>query len=484
MSDPNYRTDPDVINGFLRDAGGYGEGSAEAVVSPRSLQDVVAVMERAFAEGKAVTVSGAGTGLCGGRIPISGIILDTSRLKDIAPVTGARVVAGAGATLAEVCEAAEAAGWLYPVDPTERACAIGATVVNNSSGSRTYKYGPTRDYVERIQCVLADGTTLHVSRGQTVAVDGVLSLETRSGRVQIQMPEIQQPDVTKNSAGYASAPGLDLVDLLIGSEGTLCVVTEVELRLVPIPEDVLGLLAFFVDDDDLLTAVEAFRAAPEPLDVRAVEYLDRGALDLVRDTFENLPDGASALYVELEVHGDDPFDHLEGYLDAAADVWVASSPAERKEIRQVRHAVPAQFNELVVRSGHSKLGTDLAVPHDRFREMFRFYYQELRALGVPFAVWGHIGDAHLHCNVVRSSEHEAVSSDAIYGRFVDKCLALGGTVSAEHGIGKRKVEYLRQMHGEEAVSRMRAIKLALDPKGLLGRGNLFPEADLPPLVAL
>jgi D-lactate dehydrogenase (cytochrome) len=482
MADPTYRTDPDVIDGFLRDAAGYGDGAAEAVVAPRSLADVVSVMERAHREGVAVTVSGAGTGLCGGRVPPSGLILDTSRLQTIQPIDGPLVVAGAGATLAAVCEAAEAAGWLYPVDPTETSCAIGATVVNNSSGARTYKYGPTRDYVERIQCVLADGTVLDIRRGDVVSTEGRFVLETRTGAKSIPVPEIQHPSVSKHAAGFTGGRELDLIDLLVGSEGTLCVVTEVALRLVPIPEDLLGLLAFFGSDDALLSSVEAFRQAPAPLDVRAVEFLDRRSLELVHAQFPNVPPGTSALYVELEVGGDDPFDHLEGYLDDADDVWVASSPAERKEIREVRHAVPAQFNELVARSGYPKLGTDLAVPHERFREMFAFYYEHLEALGTRFAVWGHIGDAHLHCNVLRTSDDEAVRSDALYGEFVDKCLALGGTVSAEHGIGKRKVGYLRKMVGSEGIAQMLATKLALDPQGLLGRGTLFEESMLPPLV--
>jgi len=481
MADPNYRTDPDVIDGFLRDAAGYGQGSADAVVAPRSLAEVVAVLERAGAERKAVTVSGAGTGLCGGRVPPSGIILDTSQLREIHPITGPVVVAGAGATLADVCEAAESAGWLYPVDPTERACAIGATVVNNSSGARTYKYGPTRDHVRRIQCVLADATVLDIRRGEVTAVDGVFELETRSGLITVPVPEIQHPEVTKHAAGFGGAPDLDLIDLLVGSEGILCVVTEVELELVPVPEDVLGLLAFFSGDEALLTAVEAFRRAGEPLDVRAVEFLDRRSLELVHAQFPNVPPGTHALYVELEVHGADPFDHLEGYLDDADDVWVASSPAERKEIRDVRHAVPAQFNELVARSGYPKLGTDLAVPHDRFREMFAYYYAQLDALGARYAVWGHIGDAHLHCNVLRTSDDEAARSDALYSDFVDKCLELGGTVSAEHGIGKRKIGYLQKMYGEAGIAQMVATKLALDPLGLLGRGNLFGEGRLPPL---
>jgi len=481
MAELNYRTDPDIIDGFLRDAAGYGQGAADAVVAPRSLAEVVAVMERAHADGKAVTVSGAGTGLCGGRVPSSGLVLDTSQLKHIHPITGPAVVAGAGATLADVCEAAEAAGWLYPVDPTERSCAIGATVVNNSSGARTYKYGPTRDYVDRIQCVLADGTVLDLRRGEVVATEGRFHLETRSGAITVPVPEIQQPQVSKHAAGFSSGADLDLIDLLVGSEGTLCVVTEVALRLVPVPEDVLGLLAFFADDEPLLTAVEAFRGAPDPLDVRAVEYLDRRSLELVHALFPNVPPGTSALYVELEVHDEDPFDHLEGMLDDADDVWVASSPAERKEIRDVRHAVPAQFNELVARSGYPKLGTDLAVPHDRFREMFAFYYDALDALGCPYAVWGHIGDAHLHCNVLRTTDEEAARSDALYGRFVDECLALGGTVSAEHGIGKRKTGYLQKMYGPSGIAQMLAAKLAMDPKGLLGRGNLFDEAMLPQL---
>jgi D-lactate dehydrogenase (cytochrome) len=482
MAKPTYRTDPDVIDGFLRDAAGYGDGAAEAVVAPRSVADVVAVMERADREGKAVTVSGAGTGLCGGRVPPSGIILDTSRLQTIQPITGPFVVAGAGATLAAVCEAAEGAGWLYPVDPTETSCAIGATVVNNSSGARTYKYGPTRNYVERIECVLADATVLDIRRGQVVSSDGFFVLETRTGVRKIPVPEIQHPSVTKHAAGFTGGAELDLIDLLVGSEGTLCVVTEVTLRLVPNPADVLGLLAFFDSDDALLTSVEAFRKAPAPLDVRAVEFLDRRSLELVCDQFPNVPPGTSAVYVELEVGDDDPFDHLEGYLDDAEDVWVASSPAERKEIRAVRHAVPAQFNELVARSGYPKLGTDLAVPHDRFREMFAYYYDQLDALGARYAVWGHIGDAHLHCNVLRTSDHEAAQSDALYGAFVDKCLALGGTVSAEHGIGKRKIGYLRKMVGSDGMAQMLATKLAMDPRGLLGRGTLFEESLLPPLA--
>ena len=159
----------------------------------------------------------------------------------------------------------------------------------------------------------------------------------------------------------------------------------------------------------------------------------------------------------------------------AIDSWTAQDLKKQREFKDFRHALPEAVNEIVKRRGFSKVGTDMAVPADKFPEMFKHYYQVLNAAGMKHLVFGHIGDSHLHVNILPRSEQEVRATKDIYLGFVRKAVELGGTPSAEHGIGKLKYLFLREMVGDAGIAEMVRVKKALDPAGILNRGNMFPD---------
>src|SRR5712691_1600102 len=251
---------PDEIQDFLSDASYLRGGSAERVVFPETAEQVGEILATATREETPVTVSGAGTGTVAGRVPFGGIVIATDKLNRIKQVVhdeqgGGRAIAEAGVILRDLQRAVESERLLYPSDPTERSCFLGGTVATNASGARTFKYGPTRNYVERLKIALATGDVIDLRRGQLHAdAQGRIKIPLESGRsIEARLPTYQMPDVRKHASGYYVTPGMDVLDLFIGSEGTLGVIVEIELKLLPKPEGFLSGVVFF-DSEDLLLA--------------------------------------------------------------------------------------------------------------------------------------------------------------------------------------------------------------------------------------
>jgi D-lactate dehydrogenase (cytochrome) len=287
------------------------------------------------------------------------------------------------------------------------------------------------------------------------------------------------PRTRKHVAGYFAAPEMDALDLFIGSEGTLGVVTEIEARLLPLPAGALAGVVFFTGENGLLAFVDEAR---KTLSARALEYFDGEALNFLRPHFPEIPEpAAGAVFFEQETTPDTE-DQLfsawaalmEKHGAAVDDSWFATSERDRERLQAFRHRLPVLVNEFVARHGQRKLGTDLAVPDAAFPEMLRFYQDTLRAAGLGYVIFGHVGDNHVHVNLLPRDDAEAQRGREIYAAFVRRAVALGGTVSAEHGIGKLKRDYLRELYDERALAEMAALKRALDPAGILGRGNIFP----------
>src|SRR6266850_4762894 len=259
------KSDPDEIQSFLTDASHMLEGRAERVVFPESAEEVAEILKTATRDKTPVTVSGAGTGTVGGRIPFAGIVLATDKLSQIKSIVheeqGGRAVAQAGVMLSTFQRAVESAGLLYPPDPTERSCFLGGTVATNASGARTFKYGPTRNYVERLKIAFATGDVIDLRRGDLHAgTDGRITIPLSSGGlVRATLPTYQMPHVRKHASGYYVAPGMDVIDLFIGSEGTLGVILEVEAKLLPKPEGLLSGVVFFKSEENLLAFVREAR---------------------------------------------------------------------------------------------------------------------------------------------------------------------------------------------------------------------------------
>jgi D-lactate dehydrogenase (cytochrome) len=470
------KSSPDEIQSFLADASFIREGHADRVVLPESIEEVSEILSAANRDRTAVTVSGAGTGTVGGRVAFGGIVLATDKLNRIKRITHEHAVVEAGVILSDLQRAVDQEGLLYPPDPTERGCFIGGTVATNASGARTFKYGPTRNYINALIVVLASGEALDLRRGEVRAdANGRI----RVGTIDVQLPQYARPATRKNATGYFIAPEMDAVDLFIGSEGTLGVICEVEVKLLPKPEGLLSGVVFFADEADVLALVADARAR---VDARALEFFDQESLNFLREKYPTIPASAvGAIFFEQETtpaNEEAVLNEWMSLLDqhhAFADSWFATNEPDQARLREFRHQLPVLMNEWFARYNQRKVSTDMAVPDEAFPGLFRLYRETLRESGMRYTIFGHIGDNHVHVNILPRNDAEGARAREIYVEFLKYAASVGGTLSAEHGVGKLKRDYLQLFYTDDQLREMAALKKALDPNAILGRGNIFSE---------
>ncbi|MGQ9454772.1 MAG: FAD-binding oxidoreductase [Armatimonadota bacterium] len=491
---------------YLRDES-RSVGEAESISFPSCEDEVRRVLEEASRLRMPVTVQGARTGIVAGAVPRGGHILNLSRMKSIGDIRicsddQARVRVLPGSLLSEIREKIEPQGWFFPPDPTETGASIGGMVATNASGAMTFHYGSTRSWIEGIRLVLADGDVMHLRRGECFASGRLFSLTTESGRtIQGRLPGYKQPDV-KSAAGYFVHDNMDLLDLFIGMEGTLGVVTEVELRLIPMPGAVHGLAIFLPDEESAIKLVRVARGEQvegvdfSPARPAAIEFFSSEALAFLREAkekysaFESIPSldpgWRTAVYVEYHAQTDGQAEEcVMGIMEAATllgatedDTWYATTDREIEPIKAFRHAVPEAVNLLIDERKRqcpdiTKLGTDMSVPDEYLNEAVSMYRRDLTRHGLEFVMFGHIGDNHVHVNVIPRSREEYELGRSLYLSWGKQVVEMGGSISAEHGIGKLKVPFLELMYGPDGIAEMRALKRLFDPHMLLDPGNLF-----------
>ena len=440
-----------------------------------------------------------------------------------------RVRAGAGVTLVEVGEWLKARGAIYPPGPTFLGATVGGTIATNAAGAATFKYGTTRAWVDELTVVLASGGVLDLRRGDCVAHrDGYFEVELSSGVVRIPVPRYVMPHVPKLSAGYYAAPGMDLVDLFIGSEGTLGVVTEATLRSQsPAPavclafvtfRDRLRALAFVAALRDV--ALRTWRTAnASGLDVSAIEHMDARSLSLLREDGVDTrlgvaldPDAAIGLLITVDLpigtsasdvyeafgSASDPSDGSEASRAplarfaamlaefGAIDDTLIAPPGDGPGLARLialREAVPVAVN---ARVGHArkhidprieKTAADVIVPFEQFGALLDLYDAEWRRRGLDGAIWGHISDGNVHPNVIPRSFADVESGREAALIFGREAIRLGGAPLAEHGVGRNatKQRLLLDLYGADGIEQMRAVKRVLDPQGKLAPGVLFPS---------
>jgi FAD/FMN-containing dehydrogenase len=440
----------------INDASGF-EGWADRIIVPATEEEVREVLAEAVRTETPVTILGSRTGLTGSCVPQGGWAVSLERFRKIEIENGfARV--GPAVTLLELRDAAAKTGQFYAPDPTEISASVGGSVATNASGSRSFRFGSTRRHLRALRVALLDGTVRWFRRGETI---------------DFEVPVLPNPQTTKNTAGYRLAPGMEWVDLFCGSEGTLGVTLEAEVSLLPIPKHLLSGVVFFSSDDDALDAVGRWRSVPE---LRMLEYADRPSLDLIRSRYPEIPRGAQAV-VLIEAEGDD-LDAWEQRLEESHALieasWFGLEAKDRERFRAFRHSFPEAVVETNRKRGFMNMGTDYAVPLDRDREMLRYYRERLETeLPGRYVIYGHLGDAHLHLNILPTTAEEAEKATRMLREFAEQAVRLGGTVSAEHGLGKRKAGLLTLQYTPEQIEAMRAVKRRFDPHELLGRGTLF-----------
>jgi FAD/FMN-containing dehydrogenase len=264
---------------------------------------------------------------------------------------------------------------------------------------------------------------------------------------------------------------MDWIDLFAGSEGTLGIVTEAEMQLLPAPGDLLAGVVFFETDAAALDAVDQWRRVER---LRMIEYFDANSLDFLRPHYAEIPERAAAALLIEQEDGDLDFWADQASAGRADDrSWFAASDQDRERFRRFRHALPELVNDTMRRRGFMKLGFDYAVPLARNREILAEYHGTLQRNKLDYVIFGHIGDAHVHANILPKSAGEFETGKDLMLHFARHAVSLGGTVSAEHGLGKRKAHLLALQYTPDQIERMKDVKRRLDPQWLLNRGNLF-----------
>ncbi len=512
-------TKPESLAEFATDESGIVQArDVEAVCFPESEQEICELFAEANETSTLVTTSGAGTGLNGGRVAIhGGLVLATQELRAPQPRElpaieaeqfgkqyviyldqerlEAHVPAGVST---ELLDQMLPEGLLYPPDPTEKSGFIGANIACNASGSRTFHYGASRHWVLGLRVVLPTGDIIDISRGDCTA-DSELRFASQSGReYAIPLPSYQMP-AGKNAAGLYARPGMDLVDLFVGSEGILGVISEVRLKLTERPDNILGEIAFFPSEAEALGFIDDLRtAAAGAMTVLSIEYFDSNSLGFMEHEVLAGKDYGAAVYTEV-VGTLDELDPLIAALDAnnyAAD-WFAEGGEEAAEQKGFRHSLPDEVHSYLRRHNSQAWTTDFAVPAEKFPEMLQAYHAAGVALrekfpreGKHYLVFGHIGDYHLHVEFIAHTEDELRLARQLYADLARQAIAWGGTVSAEHGVGKktltvngRTIPYLELMYGKQAVMEIARAKQVLDPNLILNVGNMVPKQYLQEMAA-
>lgn len=493
------------------------EGYAEHIVFPKNEGEVLRALELCALRNEPVTVQGSLTGITGGAVPQGGCILNLSRLNRILAIRmnpdlgEANMKVQPGVLLRDLQAALqsprEGSGlgmgkFFFPPDPTESTASLGGMIACNSSGAISFRYGPVRRYVSALKVGLVDGRILELRRGLQRANRRRFRLRATDGSaLEGTLPTYRPPQV-KNAAGFYVADDMDLLDLFVGSEGTLGIVLEAELKLIPAPPVRWGILAFLRTEGDVVSLVESLR----PLKaggLAALEFFGPNALPLLRNArgrvpvLEELPEleenWEAALYLEIhaadEERAMDLLERIVEMLEEAGvreeDTWSAEDRKQMARMKELRHAVPELVNmriEALKRSvpGITKLGTDMAVPDERLADAMRLYTEGIAAEGLEAVKFGHIGDNHIHVNILAHDRDEYQRARRMYLHWARQIVEWGGSVSAEHGIGKLKVELLRIMYGDHGVAEMLAVKRIFDPYTNLGPGTLFGDLTASP----
>ncbi len=437
--------DQHVLSGDLAEEYGHDATFMEhgllCAVRPAGTEEVSAVVRACAETGTPIVARGGGTSLVGGPVPLEGgVVLSLERLNQLvidAPNTVA--IAGAGVITADLDRAANEHGLMYPPDPASiELSSIGGNVACNSGGMRCVKYGVTADYVTGMTVVLADGSVLELG-----------------GRLR------------KRSSGYR------LLQLFIGSEGTLGIVTQVIVKLVPLPRHrATAMVGFRTVEDAARAVARALAAGHFPA---AIELLERNAIDLVSD---RLPPGfeseVEAVLIVEQDGSDEEFVQIDlmkmvEVLDGVDD-RVAQTPLERTRLWDARRS----FGKVLMSMPKNFFAEDVAVPISEIPEMVRRVQELGRRTGLRIATVGHAGDGNLHPTFLFTDDQRHLVSGAAAQLFRD-ALELGGSISAEHGLGALKRDYAEVEHGAPALALMRQLKSLLDPAGLLNPHKVFPE---------
>ena len=504
---------------YLSDAAHFPGGHAAGLAVPHAVSEIPRIVRDAAS----LLVVGAQTSLTGGATPMGELVLSTEKLTRVIEIGRGFARVEAGVSVADMDEALRARNAWFPPAPTWTGAFAGGIVATNAAGPATFKYGSVRNWVHALTVVLADGSELSMTRGEVTATGQELRVPGPAGPIAVRLPSYRMPEVVKRSAGYYAKPNMDLVDLFVGSEGTLGVITTVTFRVAsPVPTTALALVPCTSEAAALALVSDLRRASQETwrmrdrhgIEAAAIEHMDRRSIDILREDGADrkydvrFPDGtALALLVQLELPPGTSeavaFDDIENAFSsesgggplarfcrilAAHDAFdntemaLPGNARRAEQLFKLREAVPEGVNQRVgaaqrdVDPRIAKTAADMIVPFERFGEMLRIYREGFAERGLDAAVWGHVSDGNVHPNVLPRSYADVERGREAILAFGHEVARLGGCPLAEHGVGRSGVKQalLRQLYGEAGIEEMRAVKRALDPGWKLAPGVIFP----------
>jgi len=488
------KNDPNEFQNYLVDAANY-KGTCDEVLLPENESEIVEIIRKANAENIKVTVAGNRTGLTGSAVPEGGIVLSMERLNKIIEINTSEKFAKIqpAVLLEDFQNEVEKQKLFYPPDPTERSCFLGSTVATNSSGAKSFKYGATRNFVSGLRIILPDAEIINVERGKNIADGRLINFESHNEKkYSIELPNYKMPSV-KNAAGYFVKSDMDLIDLFIGSEGTLGIITEIKLRLLDLPNNVLSCVVFFSGDKEALQFIDKTRALTysnrklnlqNEIDALGLEFFDGGSLKFLSLTFPEIPASAgSAVWFEQQADDENEESLMEKWMTLISEFngdldnsWFAFNEKEREKLKTFRHAVSWKVNEYIAQQGFHKVGTDTAVSDENVFAFFDYIKTLMTETSMPHIIYGHLGNSHFHVNMLPENHEQFLQAKKLYALLCSQAVDLGGTVSAEHGIGKLKRPYFELMYNENDLRKMARLKKLFDPNLILNIGNIInPE---------
>jgi len=483
------KADKSQFGNYLNDAANI-KGDCEKVFFPETSEEVIQVLKDANINNEKVTISASRTGLTGGSIPENGILISTEKMNKILSIDleNKFVIVEPGVLLSDLQKFVESKKLFYPPDPTEINSSIGGNVATNASGARSFKYGSTRNYVREIELIFSTGDELRVKRGENFFNGYKYSIQTQNSKIDINLPDYEMPKV-KHSAGYFAKGNMDLIDLFIGAEGTLGFISKIKLKLIDLPGQILSMIVFFESEENSFSFKDEIKQkckdVNSKIDLREIEFFDNNTLNLLKSDYPKIPENSkSAVWIEQEIEGDEEeiLDEINSIIISNKgnedNIWFAIDEKDRNELREFRHAIALKVNDIISGRGLKKVGTDNAVPDEKFNEFYNFTCNLIKQNNLDYVVYGHIGNSHLHFNMLPKTEEELNISRKLYGKICAYSVKLGGTISAEHGIGKFKRDYLLEMFGEENIIKMARVKKTLDPNIILNINNIFDEKYL------
>lgn len=497
-------------------------GEADWLFFPNSEAEITSILNFLRKNKIRTYISAARTGIVGSCVPTSGSVLSTEKMNKIIGFGFDKnknyyfIRVEPGITLKEINDKLKKKEldniteltpdaiknfielkkpFHYPVDPTEMSAAIGGTVATNASGARSLKYGPTREWIKGLRVILSSGDILDIQRGVYFASNegNFIVNKSNGGKLQFKIPNYIFNTTVKNAAGIYSKPNMDLIDLFIGSEGILGIITQIDIWIIE-KKPLISNVLFFNSEENSINFVESIRnnriISPEFIEFFSYEALNHMKKVQNKDPGSiNMPqipiDAKSAIFFDLP-YSEEKIDIIFSEIDkitkkcntSLSNSWSGYENREIDRFKHFRHAVPEYVNAIIATRKQQfpelhKLGTDMSVPEEYFRSMMEYYHTVLQNTNLDYVIYGHIGENHVHVNILPKNMEELRLGEKIFEKFAHKAVEYGGSISAEHGIGKIKKDYLKIMYSQKDLDGMRLIKKSLDPFLILNYGNII-----------